>query len=86
MKYFGESLFFDCVFDGELLVKVVDGVDLYVCEVEMFGVVGEFGCGKSILGLVLLNFFLFIDGKIFFWEMMFDEMEDSDWKEFCLEC
>ncbi|WP_049904846.1 dipeptide ABC transporter ATP-binding protein [Haloferax gibbonsii] len=85
-KYFGESSFLDRVFDGEPPVKAVDGVDLHVREAETLGVVGESGCGKSTLGSVLLNLLPSTDGKISFRETTFDEMEDSDWKEFRSEC
>lgn len=39
------------------IVKVVDGVIFYIYEGEMFGLVGELGCGKLILGRVLMCFY-----------------------------
>jgi peptide/nickel transport system ATP-binding protein len=37
----------------EQVVRAVDGVDLYVREREVLGLVGESGCGKSTLGRII---------------------------------
>jgi ABC-type dipeptide/oligopeptide/nickel transport system ATPase subunit len=50
--------------------KVLDGVDLAIAEGEVFGLVGESGCGKTTLGKALLGLIdhqgqILIDGKTF---------------------
>lgn len=47
-------------------VKVVDGVSFNFYFGEIFGVVGEFGCGKFMLGCLLVNFELLMLGMIIF--------------------
>ena len=37
------------------MVKAVDGVDLEVKKGEIYGLVGETGCGKSTLGRTLIR-------------------------------
>jgi len=37
------------------VVKAVDGVDFYVNEGEVLGLVGESGCGKSVTSLSVLR-------------------------------
>ena len=42
-------------FVDEGIVKAVDGVDLTVGEAETVGVIGESGCGKSVMARSLLR-------------------------------
>ena len=37
------------------VIKAVDGVDFHVNEGEILGVVGESGCGKSVLGFSIMG-------------------------------
>ncbi len=45
-------------------VKAVDGVDLYLEENEVLGIVGESGCGKSTLGKTILRLIAPTEGTI----------------------
>ena len=47
-------------------LKAVDGVDLTVRQSETLGLVGESGCGKSTVGLLILNLIKPDGGKILF--------------------
>jgi oligopeptide/dipeptide ABC transporter ATP-binding protein len=52
------------------VVKAVDGVDFYVKEGEVLGLVGESGCGKSVTSLSIMRLVgvpgKVVDGDIFF--------------------
>ena len=58
-------------FTGEGCVCAVDGVDFYVKEKEIFGLVGESGCGKSVTSLSILRL-VDVPGKIVAGEILFD--------------
>lgn len=45
-------------------VKAVDGVDFHVGRGEIFGLVGESGCGKSTIGRAILRAFDITSGRI----------------------
>jgi peptide/nickel transport system ATP-binding protein len=57
-------------FTREGVVKAVDGVDFHIREGEIFGLVGESGCGKSVTSLSILRLIgrpgKVVDGSILF--------------------
>lgn len=52
------------------VVKAVDGVDFYVKQGEVLGLVGESGCGKSVTSLSIMRL-VGVPGKIIAGEIMF---------------
>lgn len=47
-------------------VRVIDNVSFDIYEGEVFGLVGEFGLGKIIVGCLILKFYDIFDGEIIF--------------------
>jgi len=54
------------------VVKAVDGVDFEINKGEIFGVVGETGCGKSVTSLSILRLIPSPPGKIVEGEVIFE--------------
>ncbi|MBN1367608.1 MAG: ATP-binding cassette domain-containing protein, partial [Dehalococcoidales bacterium] len=54
------------------LVKAVDGVDMYIDEREIVGVVGESGCGKSVTMLSIMQLIADPPGKIAAGKVIFE--------------
>src|SRR5699024_11511302 len=48
------------------LLRAVDNLNFDVCEGETFGIVGEFGCGKSTLGKMITQLIERTEGIIDF--------------------
>lgn len=59
-------------FTDEGLVKAVDGIDFNINEGEIFGLVGESGCGKSVTALSLLRVVPSPPGRIVNGKVMFE--------------
>lgn len=47
-------------------VKVIDDISFYIYEGEIFGLVGELGSGKLIIGCSVICLYDLIVGEIFF--------------------
>lgn len=56
-KFFGK---------GADIVKAVDGVNIRIKRGEVYGIVGESGCGKSTAGRTIMGLYEATDGKIIF--------------------
>jgi len=67
-KYFPIKLGFiqSLLTKKELFIKAVDGVDFYIKRGEVFGLVGESGCGKTTTGRVILRLLEPTEGRIIF--------------------
>jgi len=50
----------------QLEVRAVDGVSFYIKPNEIFGLIGESGCGKTTTGRLIIKLIEPTDGKIFF--------------------
>jgi len=59
-------------FTDEGVVKAVDGIDFDISKGEIFGLVGESGCGKSVTALSLLRVIPSPPGKIINGRVMFE--------------
>jgi oligopeptide/dipeptide ABC transporter ATP-binding protein len=57
-------------FTEDGVVKAVDGVDFYVRQGEVLGLVGESGCGKSVTSLSIMRL-VGVPGKVINGEIMF---------------
>jgi oligopeptide/dipeptide ABC transporter ATP-binding protein len=59
-------------FTEDGVVKAVDGVDFYVKQGEVLGLVGESGCGKSVTSLSIMRL-VGVPGKVMDGEILFSE-------------
>ena len=51
---------------GDYINKAVDDVSFYIKKGEVFGLVGESGCGKTTTGRTIINLYDPTDGKVIF--------------------
>jgi len=51
---------------NKLIVKAVDNVSFNIYKGEVFGLVGESGCGKTTTGRTIIKLYNPTDGEIFF--------------------
>jgi peptide/nickel transport system ATP-binding protein len=58
-------------FSAGRTVRALDGITLDIQEGEVFGLVGETGCGKSVMALSVLRLISFPPGKIVGGEILF---------------
>jgi len=71
------------ILKGEYLwIKAVDGITFEINEGEIFGLVGESGCGKTTTGKLLMKLLQPTDGKIIFKEKDTIHLNASKVKEY----
>ena len=58
-------------FSSGRIIRALDGVSFHIEEGEVFGLVGETGCGKSVTALSILRLIPFPPGKIIDGEILF---------------
>lgn len=72
----------DRLFGSPNMVKAVDGVSLSLDENEVQGVIGESGCGKTTLLMVLMGLYEKTGGDILYHGNSTEEFSRKDWKQF----
>lgn len=69
-------------FTEDGVVKAVDGVDFEVKRGEIFGLVGESGCGKSVSALSILRLIdnpgKIVDGEVYFSDTALHELSEKE--------
>jgi len=69
-------------FTEDGVVKAVDGVDFEVKRGEIFGLVGESGCGKSVTALSILRLIdrpgKIVDGEVYFTDIALHELSERE--------
>jgi peptide/nickel transport system ATP-binding protein len=72
-------------FDGTL--KVLDGINLSLAQGETLGIVGESGCGKTVLARSILGIgpqrAQRTSGRMTFDSMPLDELNEAEWRRIC---
>lgn len=82
-KWFPVKRTFKEVLKGEQrFIKAVDGIDLEIKKGEIFGIVGESGCGKSTTGKLLMKIHEPSHGSISFDDENVTHLEGAKLKEY----
>jgi len=63
---------------GDRYLKAVDGITFSIMEGEIFGLVGESGCGKTTTGRLIMNQLKPTSGKVFFDNINLFEVHDKN--------
>jgi len=68
------------LFEKRHMLRAVDGVSFRIAEGEIFGLVGESGCGKSTTGQLLVQLVKQTGGELFYQGRNISELSDGEMK------
>ena len=81
VKNLSVSLVSDTDFSKKTNIQIIDDISFHINKGEIFGIVGESGCGKSITALSLIQLLSSVNGQIDKGSILFENQDISQLKE-----